>query len=127
MALLDRFISCLKGESSNGNSEAKKSEAKKSDSSFTPSTKSTTSTTTEDSVDVVEFVNFVVKSMVDHPEEVVINSETDDRGLLIKISCKKEEIRKIIGRNGKTINAIRSLAKGAARRIDQNVSIIVLD
>jgi uncharacterized protein len=55
------------------------------------------------------FVDYVVKSLVDTPSEVKVVSEDDDRGTVIRIRCKKEEIGRIIGKNGKTITAIRSL------------------
>ena len=78
-------------------------------------------------IDIIAFVDFVLRSLVDHPEEVTMDTQTDDSGLVIRVSCNKDEIRKIIGKNGKTINAIRALAKGAAKRIGQSVTIVVVD
>ncbi len=78
-------------------------------------------------IDLVGFVDYVVRSLVDHPEDVKIDTDKDDRGLVIKINCNKDEIRKIIGRNGKTINSIRSLVKGAARRLNQRANVIVVE
>ena len=78
-------------------------------------------------INIIAFVDFVLRSMVDHPDEVTIDTQTDDGGLVIKVSCNKDEIRKIIGKNGKTINAIRALAKGAAKRVGQSVTIVVVD
>ena len=78
-------------------------------------------------IDLVAFVDFVVRSLVDHPEEVTIDTENEAGGLIIRVSCNKDEIRKIIGKNGKTINAIRALVKGAAKRISQSVTILVVD
>ena len=78
-------------------------------------------------IDLVAFVDFVVRSFVEHPEEVTIETEQGDNGLVMRVSCNKDEIRKIIGKNGKTINAIRALVKGAAKRISQNVTILVID
>ena len=78
-------------------------------------------------IDLVAFVDFVTRSLVEHPEEVTIETGQSDNGITMKVSCKKDEVRKIIGRNGKTINAIRALVKGAAKRISQNVTIVVID
>jgi uncharacterized protein len=81
----------------------------------------------KEKIDLAAFVDFVVRSLVEHPEEVSIETDKDDRGMVIKVSCKKSEIRRIIGKQGKTINAIRALVRGAAKRIsqDQNVNVIV--
>lgn len=57
------------------------------------------------------FVDYVVKALVDTPSEVTVVSEDDERGTVIRIRCKKEEIGRIIGKNGKTISAIRSLVQ----------------
>ena len=78
-------------------------------------------------IDLVAFVDYVVRKLVDHPEEVAIETETDNRGLIVKISCNKDEIRKVIGKNGKTINSIRALVKGAARRLDQSATVVVVE
>ncbi len=78
-------------------------------------------------VNLPGFVEFVVKSLVDCPDEVSIESTNDSIGNVIKISCRKNEIRKIIGKNGKTINSIRSLVRGAAKRENQNVSVVVVE
>ncbi len=79
------------------------------------------------SVNLPRFVEFVVKSLVDCPDEVSIESTQDTNGNVIKISCKKNEIRKVIGKNGKTINSIRSLVRGAAKRDNKNVSVVVVE
>ncbi len=78
-------------------------------------------------INLPAFVEFVVKSLVDCPDEVSIESTNDSNGKVIKISCRKNEIRKIIGKNGKTINSIRSLVRGAAKRENQNVSVVVVE
>ena len=78
-------------------------------------------------IDLVAFVEFVVRSLVDHPEEVNIETEKDNRGVVVKISCNKDEIRKVIGKNGKTINSIRALVKGAARRLDHSATVVVVE
>ncbi len=77
--------------------------------------------------DIIAFVDYVVKSLVNSPDQVVIDAKENERGTVLEITCKKDEVRKIIGRNGKTVNAIRTLAKGAGRRNRQNVTVVVND
>ena len=43
------------------------------------------------------FVDFVVRSLVDHPDSVQVSTETNDRTTLIKVTCEKQDIGKIIG------------------------------
>ena len=66
--------------------------------------------------DLEGFVDYVVRLLVDYPDEVNIKSEENDEGCTIQITCRKEDIGKIVGKRGKTIMAIRSLVSGAAGR-----------
>ncbi len=77
--------------------------------------------------DLEDFVDYVVKSLVDYPNEVEINSIETKEGATIQIRCRKEDIGKIVGKRGKIIMAIRSLVSGAAGRRRQRVSVDVLD
>ena len=78
--------------------------------------------------DIVAFVDYVVRALVDEPGSVKIEVEQDEKQLkTININCKKADIGKIIGKNGKTIMAIRSLVTGAASRINQHVAVEVVD
>lgn len=77
--------------------------------------------------DLENFVDYVVKALVDAPDQVRIVSEQENGSSVIKINCKKEDIGKIVGKNGKTIMAIRSLVSGAAGRMQKRVAVEVVD
>ncbi|MDD3886876.1 MAG: KH domain-containing protein [Victivallaceae bacterium] len=77
--------------------------------------------------DLEDFVTYVVRSLVDYPDEVKLSTEENSEGCVIKITCRKEDIGKIVGKRGKTIMAIRSLVSGAAGRQHRRVSVEVLD
>ena len=78
--------------------------------------------------DVVAFVDYIVRALVDEPGSVKIEVEENEKEVkVININCKKADIGKIIGKNGKTIMAIRSLVTGAASRINQQVAVEVVD
>ena len=77
--------------------------------------------------DLQGFVEFVVKSLVDHPEEMEIIPEQNDDLCALSIRCHKDDRGKIIGKRGKTITAIRALVSSAAGRQHKRVSVDVLD
>ncbi len=67
--------------------------------------------------DPVKFVEFIVANLVSQPEAVKIESSSDDENsLAILISCDKNDMGRVIGKRGRTISAIRSLAIDAANR-----------
>lgn len=49
-----------------------------------------------------DFVEFVVKSIVNIPEEVEVTQTVDNLGVLITLKVAKEDMGKIIGKNGQT-------------------------
>ena len=77
--------------------------------------------------DLEGVVSYVVCALVDNPDEVKVRTEETEEGCTIQISCRKEDIGKIVGKRGKTIMAIRSLVSGAAGRQRKRVSVEVLD
>ncbi len=65
---------------------------------------------------VEEFLEFVIKSLVDAPDEVVIVKREIDHKIIFTVQVNPGDVGKIIGKQGLTIEAIRSvLAAGAAR------------
>lgn len=64
-----------------------------------------------------EFLVFTVRQLVDRPEEVVLHDDSDAGAYRYRLEVSAPDVGKIIGRNGQTIAALRSLlAAGAARQ-----------
>ena len=58
-----------------------------------------------------EFVEFVVKSIVDHPDDVKVDRKVDEMGVLLTLSVNPEDMGQIIGRQGGTARAMRTLLR----------------
>ncbi len=58
-----------------------------------------------------EFLEYVVKSLVDSPDAVKVERKVDEMGVLLSLKIDREDMGKIIGRNGNTAKAIRSLLR----------------
>lgn len=58
-----------------------------------------------------DFVEYVVKALVDSPDKVEIKRTVDERGVLLELLVAPEDMGKIIGKQGKTAIAIRSLLR----------------
>ena len=77
--------------------------------------------------DLENFVDYVVKALVDYPNEVSVKTELEKDVRVIKITCNKSDVGKVVGKRGKTIMAIRALVSGAAGRLQERVSVEVMD
>ena len=70
-----------------------------------------------------ELVETIAKALVDAPDEVRVTEQTSEKGTLITLSVAKDDIGKIIGKQGRVANAIRSVVKAAGIR--QGIHVIV--
>jgi hypothetical protein len=58
-----------------------------------------------------EFLEFLVKSIVDHPEDVKIDRKVDEMGVLLTLLVNPKDMGQVVGRGGSTAKAIRSLLR----------------
>jgi len=58
-----------------------------------------------------EFLEFLVKSIVDHPDDVRIDRKVDELGVLLTLHVNKEDMGQIVGRQGVTAKALRTLLR----------------
>ena len=58
-----------------------------------------------------EFLEFLVKSIVDHPEDVKIDRKVDEMGVLLSLRVHSQDMGQVVGRQGATAKAIRSLLR----------------
>jgi predicted RNA-binding protein YlqC (UPF0109 family) len=72
-----------------------------------------------------EFIEYVVKSLVDHPENVKVERKIDEMGVLITLDVHPEDMGMVIGREGMTAKALRTLLRviGAKNNARVNLKI----
>lgn len=58
-----------------------------------------------------EFLEYVVKSLVDNPQAVEVNRKVDEMGVLLTLKVDPSNMGQVIGRNGNTAKAIRTLLR----------------
>ena len=58
-----------------------------------------------------EFVEYLVKSIVDHPEDVKIDRKVDEMGVLLTLKVNSQDMGQVIGREGSTAKSIRALLR----------------
>lgn len=72
-----------------------------------------------------EFIENVVKSIVNHPDDVKTERTVDERGVLITLHINQEDMGYVVGRQGQTARALRTLLKivGAKENARVNLKI----
>jgi predicted RNA-binding protein YlqC (UPF0109 family) len=70
-----------------------------------------------------EFVEYVVKALVDNPDQVKVDRRVDEMGVLITLEVAGEDMGKIIGRDGATAKALRTLLRVVGMKNNARVNL----
>ena len=78
-------------------------------------------------VNYKELVEFIAKHLVTQPDGVSVESGEEENGIKVLIRVAHEDVGRIIGKRGATINAIRLLAKAAAVKAGERVDVDIVE
>ncbi len=70
-----------------------------------------------------EFIEYVVKMLVDHPDQVKVDRKIDEMGVLITLDVHQEDMGMVIGREGMTAKALRTLLRVIGARNNARVNL----
>jgi predicted RNA-binding protein YlqC (UPF0109 family) len=74
-----------------------------------------------------EFVEFIVKSIVDHPETVSTERVVDEMGTLISLHVTAEDMATIIGKEGRTAKALRTILRVLGAKHNERVNLKIIE
>lgn len=74
-----------------------------------------------------DMVASVAKSLVDNPDEVDVRELEGDQNLVIELRVAKDDIGKIIGRQGRTVRALRTVVIAASSRFQKRVQLELME
>ena len=70
-----------------------------------------------------EFVEYVVKALVDNPDKVKVDRRVDEMGVLVTLDVDSADMGKIIGRDGATAKALRTLLRVVGMKNNARVNL----
>ena len=74
-----------------------------------------------------DLVEVIAKSLVDHPEEVVVTQTEESNAILVELKVAPSDMGKVIGRQGRIAKEIRTVIKSVAQRDGKRVTVDILD
>lgn len=75
-----------------------------------------------------ELVEMIAKALVDSPDDVLVTESTDDDGTLrIELRVAKDDMGKVIGKQGRIAKSIRTVVKTAAMKQDKKVFVDIVE
>ena len=73
-----------------------------------------------------EFVAYVIRNLVDSPEDVKIDIFDGSKSSVVEIRVHDDDVARLVGRQGKTIKALRQIAMTVAARLDRKVRLEII-
>lgn len=75
----------------------------------------------------LEFLQYVLGSLVEDHDQLVIESQRDDLGILLTVKVSERDMGKLIGKSGQTIKALRTLLRIIGGNSKERVNLKVLE
>ena len=73
-----------------------------------------------------ELIEYIAKSIADVPDAVVVTEETDDQGVMLKLQVADEDKGRIIGKQGRVAQAMRTLIRVTAAKKGTRATLEIL-
>lgn len=74
-----------------------------------------------------KFLEYIVKQIVENPSDVVIERTVDEMGVLLSLKVHKDDMGKLIGKNGQTAKSIRTLLRIIGSKNNARVNLKIVE
>ncbi len=74
-----------------------------------------------------ELVTYIATSLVDNPDAVEVTESEKDDSIVLELRVAKEDLGKIIGKQGRTARAMRALLSAAAGRVNKRARLEIIE
>jgi predicted RNA-binding protein YlqC (UPF0109 family) len=77
-------------------------------------------------VSMRELLENIAKSLVDFPDEVFVNEIQNEKSIILELKVSKDDMGKVIGKQGRIAKAIRTVVKAAAVKDNRRVVVDII-
>jgi predicted RNA-binding protein YlqC (UPF0109 family) len=74
-----------------------------------------------------ELIRYIATALVDHPDQIQIKETEQDDTIIIELTVAKEDLGKVIGKQGRTARAMRSLLSAAAGKVNKRSRLEIME
>jgi uncharacterized protein len=74
-----------------------------------------------------QFIEYIVKSVVGHPEDVVVERLIDEKGVLLTLTVNPEDLGRVIGKRGITAQSLRTLLRALGTKNDARYNLKIVN
>ena len=74
-----------------------------------------------------DLINYIAQALVDHPEEVSVTEVEGDQTSVLELKVAKEDLGKIIGKQGRTARAMRTILGAASAKLKKRTVLEIIE
>jgi predicted RNA-binding protein YlqC (UPF0109 family) len=74
-----------------------------------------------------DLVKYIAEALVDYPEQVTVNEVIGNQTSVLELKVAKEDLGKIIGKQGRTARAIRTILSAASAKIKKRTVLEIIE
>jgi len=74
-----------------------------------------------------QFVEYIVKSLVGHPDDVIVERLIDEKGVLLTLTVNPEDLGRVIGKRGATAQSLRTLLRALGTKNDARYNLKIVN
>lgn len=74
-----------------------------------------------------QFVEYIVKSLVGHPDDVLVERLIDEKGVLLTLTVNPEDLGRVIGKRGATAQSLRTLLRALGTKNDARYNLKIVN
>lgn len=74
-----------------------------------------------------QFVEYIVKSLVGHPDDVIVDRVIDEKGVLLTLTVNPDDLGRVIGKRGVTAQSLRTLLRALGTKNDARYNLKIVN
>jgi predicted RNA-binding protein YlqC (UPF0109 family) len=74
-----------------------------------------------------QFIEYIVKSVVGHPEDVIVERVIDEKGVLLTLTVNPDDLGRVIGKRGVTAQSLRTLLRALGTKNDARYNLKIVN
>ncbi|MFZ1300965.1 MAG: KH domain-containing protein [Candidatus Microsaccharimonas sp.] len=74
-----------------------------------------------------QFIEYIVKSVVGHPDDVIVDRIIDEKGVLLTLTVNPEDLGRVIGKRGITAQSLRTLLRALGTKNDARYNLKIVN
>lgn len=74
-----------------------------------------------------QFVEYIVKSLVGHPDDVIVERIIDEKGVLLTLTVNPDDLGRVIGKRGATAQSLRTLLRALGTKNDARYNLKIVN